>query len=284
MAAVRRMAFERVSEVYRRTSKPKDLLWNRLVARPAAALVLVPLERTRVTPNQVTLATLFVFAGAAALMVATNSWGGLLAAVALLEIAYVLDCVDGQLARLRGTSTPIGAHLDFLMDELKAFLLVAAVALRLWRVGGGAGIGPTAGGPAGEACWLIEGLVALVAVASAISLTTFLRRPEYAAATGAAVRKGLGDYGDGFAAAKPAGGFSVKRTVEAIGSFVVHYPSYIVFVALANRLDIFLHAYLIMNAAFVGRSLLAIPFKLGRAGSATAGATPASQPPKEATP
>ena len=45
----------------------------------------------------------------------------------------MLDCVDGQLARLRGTSSPIGAHLDFLMDELKAFLLVAAAGVRLWR-------------------------------------------------------------------------------------------------------------------------------------------------------
>lgn len=177
--------------------------------------------------------------------------GGLLGGVAILEFAYVLDCVDGQLARLRGTSTPIGAHLDFLMDELKAFLLVAAVGVRLWRSDG-------------NAQWLLEGLLALVAVASAISLTTFLRRPEYAAATGTARQQGTGDYGEGFAAPAAPQGFSIKRAVESIGSLIVHYPSYIVFVALANRIDLFLHAYLLVNAAHVARSLLGITWKLGR--------------------
>ena len=243
--------FARIADVYRRTRKPKDLLWNRFVARPLAAVVLVPLESTRITPNQVTLGTLLVFAAAMAVLVVDTRWAFLLLGVALLEFAYVLDCVDGQLARLRSLSSPIGAHLDFLMDELKAFLLVGAVAVRLWRTDQ-------------RVDWLVEGLLALVAVASAISLTTFVRRPEYAAATGANVGHGRGDYGDGFAEAPPPAGFSPKRAIEAAGSFIVHYPSYIVFVALANRLDLFLHAYLLVNAAHVGRSLLAITFKLGR--------------------
>jgi hypothetical protein len=243
--------FARIADVYRRTRKPKDLLWNRFVARPLAAVVLVPLQSTRITPNQVTLGTLLVFAAAVAVLVVDTRWAALLLGVALLEFAYVLDCVDGQLARLQGTSSPIGAHLDFLMDELKAFLLVGAVAVRLWRTDL-------------RVEWLVEGLLALVAVAAAISLTTFVRRPEYAAATGANVNHGRGDYGEGFATAAAPTGFSPKRAVEALGSFIVHYPSYIVFVALANRLDLFLHAYLLVNAAHVGRTLLAITFKLGR--------------------
>src|SRR5262245_60932378 len=141
----------RVVDVYRRTQKPKDLLWNRFVARPLAAVVLVPLERTAVTPNQVTLATLPLFVLSVVVIALVPGWAGLLAGVALLEFAYVLDCADGQLARLRGTSSPIGAHLDFLMDELKAFLLVAAVGVRLWRADA-------------RAAWLIEALLALVAV------------------------------------------------------------------------------------------------------------------------
>lgn len=239
-----------IADAYHRSKKPKDLLWNRFVARPLAAVVLVPLQRTSVTPNQVTLGTLLVFAAAVAVMVLVPTWTGLLVGVGILEFAYVLDCVDGQLARLKGTSSPIGAHLDFLMDELKAFLLVAAVGARLWRIDG-------------EVRWLLEGLVALVTVAAAISLTTFLRRPEYAAATGAVVKQGGGDYGEGFAAPAP-GGFTLKRAVETFGSFLVHYPSYLVFVAVANRLDIFLHVYLVANAAHVGRSLLGITVKLGR--------------------
>ena len=241
-----------VVDAYRRTRKPKDIFWNKFVARPLAAVVIVPLARTRVTPNQITLATLPVFLAGAAMMAFLPSWRMLCAGVALLELSYVLDCADGQLARLKGTSSPVGAHLDFLMDELKAFALVAAVAVRLWW-------------PSHEARWLLEGVGGLVILAGAISLTTFMRRPEYAAATGAAVARGAGDYGEGFAAAAPT---STKRSplalVEAVGRFVVHYPSYIVFVALANRMDLFLHAYLAMNAAYAARALLTIGRSLGR--------------------
>jgi phosphatidylglycerophosphate synthase len=240
-----------VVDAYRRTRKPKDILWNRWVARPLAAVLIVPLARTRITPNQITLATLPVFLAGAALIALGPGYGALVGGAAVIELSYVLDCADGQLARLKGTSSPAGAHLDFLMDELKAFALCAAVALRLWS-------------PAHDARWLVEGLATLGVVAAAISLTTFMRRPEYAAATGAAVGHGTGDYGEGFEAPAAPRPLSPLALLEAIGRFVVHYPSYILFVALANRIDIFLHAYLAMNAAYAARALLTIARKLGR--------------------
>jgi len=249
--------FRQIAEVYRRTRKPKDILWNRLVARPLAAVLLVPLRATRITPNQITLATLVVFAAGAAMLALWPGWRALVIAASVIELSYVLDCVDGQLARLKGTSSPVGAHLDFLMDELKAFLLIAAVGIRLWLA-------------SGNDRWLIESLLGLVIVASAISLTTFLRRPEYAAATGAKVGLGAGDYGGGFGQAsdgESAGAgrkLSPLRLVEAVGKFIVHYPSYILFVAIADRIDLFLHAYVLMNAAYAARSLLSISLRLGR--------------------
>ena len=206
--------FSQIADSYRRTKKPKDILWNTWVARPLAAVLLVPLARTRVTPNQVTFTSLAFFVAAAALLVGLPGYAGLLIAVAVLELSYVLDCADGQLARLRGTSSPIGAHLDFLMDELKAFLLVAA--------------------------------------------------------TGAPRPRAAGDYGEGLDAASPA---AVPPTsllaklvgaVESLGRLLIHYPSYLVFVAAANRLDLFLHVYLAINAAYAGRTILAVLRKLGK--------------------
>ena len=116
--------FGAAADIYRRTRKPNDILWNRFVARPLAAVVVVPLARTGITPNQVTFATLPVFLAGAAVLALLPSWGALIAGAAIIELSYVLDCADGQLARLKGTSSPVGAHLDFLMDELKAFTLV----------------------------------------------------------------------------------------------------------------------------------------------------------------
>jgi len=249
--------FSQIADSYRRTKKPRDILWNRLVARPLAAVLLVPLARSRVTPNQVTFASLAVFVVAAALLVGLPGWSGLLIAVAAIELSYVLDCVDGQLARLRGTSSPVGAHLDFLMDELKAFILVAATGARLWRADG-------------HTRWLLEALAGLVAVASAISLTTFVRRPEYLRATGASRPQAAGDYGEGLdgvtTAPAPPRSLLAKAlaAVESLGRLIIHYPSYLVFVAAANRLDVFLHVYLAINAAYAGRTILALLRKLGR--------------------
>jgi hypothetical protein len=240
--------FTAIADAYRRTRKPKDILWNRFVARPAAAVLLVPLEPSRITPNQVTFASLVVFAIAAALMIVLPGQRGLVIAVVVIELSYVLDCVDGQLARMRGTSTPVGAHLDFLMDELKAFLLVAAAGVRLWQ-------------QFQAPFWLLEGLGGLVAVATAISLTTFVRRPEY---MGDGRRPtSAGDYGDGFVEPMVPPRRSPVQLAEMLGKFLIHYPSYLVFVALFNRLDLFLHVYVAINAAHAGRSLLAIVRKLG---------------------
>jgi hypothetical protein len=239
-----------IADAYRRTQKPKDIFWNKYVARPAAAVLLVPLHKSSVTPNQITFASLVVFAAAVAILVAMPGHRGLVLGVLVIELSYVLDCADGQLARLRGTSSPIGAHLDFLMDELKAFLLVAAAGVRLWW-------------EKNQDFWMLEGLVGLVVVASAISLTTFVRRPEYVGSGPKPVS--AGDYGEGFVQAP------VRRgplgLVEAIGKFAMHYPSYMVYVAVFNRLDIFLHVYASINALHAARSLLAITRKLGRRAS-----------------
>ena len=75
--------FARIAEAYRRTRKPKDLVWNKFVARPLAAVMLVPLEGSAITPNQVTLATLLVFAVAAAIIALVPGWTALLVGVAL---------------------------------------------------------------------------------------------------------------------------------------------------------------------------------------------------------
>jgi phosphatidylglycerophosphate synthase len=242
--------FAAIADAYRRTQKPKDIFWNKYVARPLAAVLLVPLARSRITPNQITFASLFVFAGAIALLVAVPGYQGLLLGVAVVELSYVLDCADGQLARLRGTSSPVGAHLDFLMDELKAFLLVAACGARLWW-------------EKEVDFWMLEGLVGVVIVASAISLTTFVRRPEY---VGSGPRPtSAGDYGEGFVQAP------VRRgplgLVEALGKFLMHYPSYLVYIAVLDRLDLFLHVYVAINGLHAARSFLAITRKLGRRAS-----------------
>jgi phosphatidylglycerophosphate synthase len=242
--------FSKVAGVYRQTQKPRDILWNRFVARPLAAALVVPLAKTRITPNQITFLSLFTFVGAMVWLALGQGRPALVYAVLVLELSYVLDCADGQLARLCHRSSPVGAHLDFLMDELKAFLLVAATGLRLWRSDG-------------HELWLVEALLGLMVVASAISLTTFMRRPEYLNATGTPAARSAGDYGDGFAPAARRS-TSVVGLVEDLGRFLIHYPSYLLLVAIFDQLDLFLHVYIVINAAYAARSLLGVVVKLAR--------------------
>src|SRR5450432_1717900 len=121
------------AEVYRKTRKVPDLFWNAYVCRPIAAVLVDALKDTRITPNQITLSAVFVALGSVAMLLLWPGHVGLIAAVVVFELSYVLDCSDGMLARWRGTASPVGHLLDFLMDELKAFLLLAAVAVRLFR-------------------------------------------------------------------------------------------------------------------------------------------------------
>ena len=58
-------------------------------------------------------------------------WVGLI----LVELAYVFDCVDGQLARRTNRTSRLGGELDFLIDELKAYVLVASLSTYWWKTG-----------------------------------------------------------------------------------------------------------------------------------------------------
>ena len=92
--------------------KPRDVEewidWH--LHRRLAAFVVDRLAPTPITPNQVTLASgaVGLLAGGALYLAATGSriWG--LVAGATLLFGVVLDCADGQLARIRGEASPLG--------------------------------------------------------------------------------------------------------------------------------------------------------------------------------
>jgi len=69
------------------------------------------LLKTKITPNQVSFAS--IVAGLmAAFFFLTPSTGSLLLGVCFFELFFILDSVDGQLARAIGSSTPGGGFLD----------------------------------------------------------------------------------------------------------------------------------------------------------------------------
>jgi phosphatidylglycerophosphate synthase len=160
----------------------------------------------------------------------------LLLGILLFELSYVLDCADGMLARWRGTASPVGHLLDFLMDEIKAFVLLAAIATRLFL-------------EHNDTRFLLLGLAGLVALASGVALTSFVRRPEVAGPAPAT------------AAPRARGPVAV---LEGLAKFVIHYPSYIWLAAAVGHIELYFYPYVVVNALYAARALLSVALRFGR--------------------
>ena len=236
-----------IAGIYQASKKKRDINWfTEWVARPPASVLVYALRNTRITPNQVTFASGMMAAGACAMFALLPGWTWCVIAALVFELSFVLDCVDGQLARVRKLASPLGHLLDFLMDELKAMLLLGCVTIRLWQE------------RPGDPWLLVVGLAAVFCVASGLMLTSFMRRPEYGAKPPTA---------DG----QPAevGGRRgalglVLSGLEWCARFVVHYPQYLWLCAAANRMELFFWAYAGVNALYFAKSFATIFFRLGR--------------------
>jgi phosphatidylglycerophosphate synthase len=107
------------------------------LSAPAANWLLRRAEGTPLTPNQVTAASA-ALAVAASAAFASGLWLFLVLGAVLLQLSFVLDCLDGQLARHRNSGSRFGAWLDFMTDCLEDIVIVGGVAIGCAQRGGGA--------------------------------------------------------------------------------------------------------------------------------------------------
>ncbi len=103
----------------------------RRVSRAAALRVTWLVAPWGVSANAATLLAWAVGMAAAAAF-AWGTTGGWLLAVALLQLWYLLDHVDGQLARLHGTASLDGAELDYLMHHTVNLLVPLGIGVGLF--------------------------------------------------------------------------------------------------------------------------------------------------------
>lgn len=244
--------------IYLATRKKHDQLFNTYFMRPLAGLVVAVLARTPITPNQVTILNLIVFVIAAGLFIALPTQGGGLVGVLVLELSYLLDCADGMLARHKGLASKEGHLFDFFTDEIKAVLLAGALAVRLFRTGG-LGLDATAW-PAGDPRFLIAGIAGVIILASAVSLTNFVRRPELSgretsvAAYYETVERERHRSMSG----------RVAELFVMFLRFLNHYPSHLWAFTLAGRLDLFFWIYASINLLYLAKGWLGLLLRFGR--------------------
>lgn len=139
---------------------------GRLYMRKVSLRVTRALIGTRITASQLTIVMTAagVLAGAALLIPGVS--GALLAAV-LMQVYLLLDCVDGEVARWRGQSSPLGVYLDRLGGYLADVAVIVGMGLRASSIG--LNLYLVAGLVAGIGVLLLQGSSDLVAVARAKS-------------------------------------------------------------------------------------------------------------------
>ncbi|NYT95228.1 DUF5941 domain-containing protein [Salinispora sp. H7-4] len=92
--------------------------WSPYVTKVAA--------RLRLSPTTVTMISV-AFAVAAALLFGAGGRPALVAGAVLLYLGFVLDCVDGQLARYTRNFSAWGGWLDTMADRAKEFIVYAGL-------------------------------------------------------------------------------------------------------------------------------------------------------------
>ncbi|SCL31004.1 CDP-alcohol phosphatidyltransferase [Micromonospora rhizosphaerae] len=116
-----------LQEIRDRTYKDRDAWWTVWLVDPVASrLVRLVAPYRWITPNRLTTAA-FLLGLAAAACFALQDYPWLVAGAVLFHLSFVIDCMDGKVARLNGTGSVFGAWLDYVFDRLR--VLVCTIAL-----------------------------------------------------------------------------------------------------------------------------------------------------------
>jgi phosphatidylglycerophosphate synthase len=105
--------------------RPSDSLLTLIFARTLSTRITPLIAQTAITPLQVTSGGLFLGLLAACLA-SQSGWGYQIGAALFLEMSHILDCVDGELARITERGSPFAAAMDPITDRIKDIAILLA--------------------------------------------------------------------------------------------------------------------------------------------------------------
>lgn len=110
-----------------------DGLVDRHFNRPVGRLLFSkPLAHTPITPNQISVASILVgLLGAYAFSLGTSHQ--VILGALLFQLSAIIDCVDGDIARVLYKESPLGKWLDLGGDQVVHAGVFAGIALGQWR-------------------------------------------------------------------------------------------------------------------------------------------------------
>jgi phosphatidylglycerophosphate synthase len=105
-----------------------DTYFNRRFSRPLSRWLL----RTPLSPNQVTLLACLLGLLGALCFFPGGYWGPLCGAL-LLQFSAILDCCDGEIARVKFMESPFGGWLDIVCDTIVHLAIFLGIGVAVWQ-------------------------------------------------------------------------------------------------------------------------------------------------------
>ncbi|WP_344977898.1 CDP-alcohol phosphatidyltransferase family protein [Streptosporangium fragile] len=107
------------------TRKRRDSWWTVFLVDPVACrLTLLVANHTAITPNGLTRLSLILGMCSAVCF----GFGQLVAGALLFYVSFAVDCMDGKIARLKGTGTAFGLWLDYVGDRIRVVCCAGGLA------------------------------------------------------------------------------------------------------------------------------------------------------------
>lgn len=121
-------------EKIKQAKKQKDGWWASIFSGPVANFfLLLIVDKNWITPNCITTSSLFLCIIACA-FISTGLTSFLIFGGVLLQFVFILDCLDGQLARYRNQSSNFGAWYDRVTDRVKDFMIYFSIAFGHYKI------------------------------------------------------------------------------------------------------------------------------------------------------
>ena len=108
--------------------KPQDSIFTTLITRRISRVFsyLILKYDNNATPNQISVLSFFMAFFACVLFIYDNYWYRIMGVI-FLQLAFALDCSDGEIARYKNMSSKFGAWFDSVADRFKEILMFSAL-------------------------------------------------------------------------------------------------------------------------------------------------------------
>ena len=113
--------------------KERENFFAKIIYRPLSEPIALILSKTSITPNQVSFMSV-VSSVIAGIFFSLGEWLYLAIGYIFLQLTYLLDHVDGNLARYTGKSDEFGKWVDEIANKPSKFFLVLGVSIGLFRM------------------------------------------------------------------------------------------------------------------------------------------------------